>query len=166
MSDSSSGSTRGDSITSNVTFAGPIAAGELGFTDRHGRTLSLRGVNVGGECKLPLPPPVPSGRPSGAAVSYTGRPFGDAAAAAAWWARLRSWGVGLVRLVVVWEALEPRALGVYDDAYIGYVHDVVAAAGRAGLRVFIDCHQDCVCLGPKCYGGVAVWAVWAVRVRG
>lgn len=156
MSNNSSSTSGG--ITSNVTFAGPIAAGEGAFTDRHGRTLSLRGVNVGGECKLPLPPPSRERASLPPAVSYTGRPFADAAAAAAWWARLRSWGVGLVRLVVVWEALEPHALGVYDDTYIGYVRDVVAAAGRAGLRVFIDCHQDCV-WSPvwQCGGAAAVW---------
>jgi len=79
-------------------------------------------------------------------VSYTGKPFADEQEAGQWWARLRSWGIGVVRLVVCWEALEPREMGVYDEEYISYLHMLVRKADEAGLRVFIDGHQDVVCM--------------------
>jgi hypothetical protein len=49
-----------------------------------------------------------------------------------------------VRLVVCWEALEPREIGVYDEEYITYVYMLVQKAYEAGLSVFIDGHQDVV----------------------
>lgn len=145
---------RSDSpISSNVTFDSVAPHSALNcFADSHGRTVLLRGLNVSGDAKYPANSPL-----AGTAefydpehVSYVGKPFLDAEEAELWWRRLRSWGVGVVRLVVCWEALEPREMGVYDTRYMEYLHSIVEKANAAGLRVFIDGHQDCVraCLPP------------------
>jgi hypothetical protein len=139
------------SISSNVTFDKVIPHAELNaFSDGHGRTLLLRGLNVSGDAKYPVVNPL-AGTPEFydvSNVSYTGKPFASPAQAEEWWQRLRSWGVGVVRLVIVWEALEPREMGVYDEEYISYVHMLVQKAEEVGLRVFIDGHQDVVCMQP------------------
>jgi hypothetical protein len=139
------------SISSNVTFDSIIPHAELNtFSDDHGRTLLLRGLNVSGDAKYPIVNPL-AGTPEFydvSNVSYTGKPFASPAQAEEWWQRLRSWGVGVVRLVVVWEALEPREMGVYDEEYVSYVHMLVQKAEEVGLRVFIDGHQDVVCMQP------------------
>jgi len=134
-------------ISSNVTFDAVKPHTTLNtFSDSHGRSLLLRGLNVAGDAKYPQNNPLAgtSGFYDVSNVSYTGKPFKDAAEARLWWEQLRSWGVGVVRLVVVWEALEPREIGVYDEEYMNYVHTIVKEAEKAGLRVFIDGHQDCV----------------------
>ena len=141
-------------VSSNVTFGPVYPHTDLNaFADEHGRTLLLRGLNVSGDAKYPLDNPL-AGTPEfydTANVSYTGKPFRDAAEAEVWWARLRSWGVGVVRLVVTWEALEPREMGVYDEEYLRYLTMLVEKADAAGLKVFIDGHQDCVsdCEGER-----------------
>ena len=45
------------------------------------------------------------------------------------WADMAKQGFNVVRLLVSWSSLEP-ARDVFDDAYIGRVHDAVAAAPR------------------------------------
>ncbi|KAF8470793.1 glycoside hydrolase superfamily [Kalaharituber pfeilii] len=120
------------------------------FSDNYGRTLLLRGLNVGGCSKVPtiktkikvlndLTEKVEVEE----TVSYSGRPFKSVEEAAEWWKKLRQWGVGIVRWVVTWEAIEPKAIGQYDDEYIDYLYRVLEKAGEYGLRVFIDIHQDC-----------------------
>lgn len=80
------------------------------FVDSYGRSLLLRGINVSGDAKYPRINPL-AGTPEFydvSSVSYTGRPFTTVEEAGEWWSRLRAWGIGVVRLVVCWEALEPR----------------------------------------------------------
>lgn len=80
------------------------------FADSYGRSLLLRGINVSGDAKYPRANPL-AGTPEFydvSSVSYTGRPFASVEEAGEWWRRLRAWGIGVVRLVVCWEALEPR----------------------------------------------------------
>ncbi|RPB25090.1 glycoside hydrolase [Terfezia boudieri ATCC MYA-4762] len=111
------------------------------FADIYGRTILLRGLNVGGCSKAPE---ILSTSQNGQEVaSYNGRPFKNIEEAGEWWAKLKMWGVGIVRWVVVWEAIEPKAIGDYDDEYIDYLYKVLEKAGENGLKVFIDVHQDC-----------------------
>lgn len=80
------------------------------FADRYGRSILLRGINVSGDAKYPRDSPL-AGTPEFydvSSVSYTGRPFASVEEAGEWWRRLRAWGIGVVRMVVCWEALEPR----------------------------------------------------------
>jgi hypothetical protein len=115
------------------------------FTDEHGRTLLLRGVNLGGSSKVPF-------RPNGATclregfldhrnVSFVGRPF-PLTEADEHLGRLKSWGFNCLRFLVTWEAIEHAGPGIYDDEYIEYVRAVVEKAGRYGFSLFIDPHQD------------------------
>lgn len=115
------------------------------FRDAEGRMLLLRGVNLGGDSKVPT-------RPDGRtflrddfaghrAVSFVDRPF-PLAEADRHFARLAHWGFNCVRLLTTWEAVEHAGPGEYDEAYLDYFASVCAAAGRHGLYVFVDFHQD------------------------
>jgi hypothetical protein len=115
------------------------------FKDEHGRTLLLRGVNLGGSSKMPR-------RPNGAThlgagifdhrdVSFIGRPF-PLEEADEHLSRLRSWGFNTLRFVTTWEAIEHAGPGIYDEEYLDYLYQVVGKAGEHGFYVFIDPHQD------------------------
>jgi len=115
------------------------------FLDRHGRTLMLRGANVGGSSKVPRVPDggthVPGGLTDHRHVSFVGRPF-PAGEAEEHFERLRSWGLTVIRLLVTWEAVEHAGPGAYDQEYLDYLHELVARAGSHGISVIIDPHQD------------------------
>ncbi|MGA2110777.1 MAG: cellulase family glycosylhydrolase [Anaerolineales bacterium] len=115
------------------------------FKDERGRTLILRGVNLGGSSKVPF-------HPNGAThlregflddrnVSFVGRPF-PLELADEHFERLRRWGFTLLRFVVTWEAIEHAGPGLYDDAYLQFVRAVIKKAADHGFQVFIDPHQD------------------------
>ncbi len=115
------------------------------FKDGMGRTLLLRGVNLGGSSKVPY-------KPDGAThlregfydhrdVSFVGRPF-PLREADEHLERLRAWGLTFLRLLVPWEAVEHAGPGMYDDEYLAYLRAVVERAGHHGIDVFIDPHQD------------------------
>lgn len=115
------------------------------FVDERGRTLILRGVNLGGSSKVPRRPDGATHRREGffehREVSFVGRPF-PLEEADEHFARLRAWGLTFLRFLVTWEAIEHAGPGLYDEAYLDYVRAVVERAGRHGLHVFIDPHQD------------------------
>ncbi|MBI2059805.1 MAG: cellulase family glycosylhydrolase [Nitrospirae bacterium] len=46
-----------------------------------------------------------------------------------------------VRLLIVWEAVEPRR-GEYDTAYLDRLEQLIDWADQAGLYVIVDMHQD------------------------
>jgi len=113
--------------------------------DEYGRTLMLRGVNLGGSSKVPF-------RPDGATyrkqkfyehknVSFVGRPF-PLNEADEHFARLKSWGLTFLRFLVTWEAIEHAGPGVYDLAYLDYIKAILEKAARYDINVFIDPHQD------------------------
>ncbi len=116
-----------------------IVDGTARFKDEYGRTLLLRGVNLGGGAKIP--------RSSDGAffdhrrVSFVGRPF-PLEEADEHFSRLRAWWFTFLRWLVTWEAIEHAGPGLYDEAYLEYVRAVVAKAGEHGLRLWIDPHQD------------------------
>ena len=49
--------------------------------------------------------------------------------------------MNFVRLGVMWEAVE-RTEGVYDDAYLDKVADMINKLGEAGIYTLVDAHQD------------------------
>jgi hypothetical protein len=115
------------------------------FKDERGRTLMLRGVNLGGSSKVPT-------SPDGAThvgdrffnhrdVSFVGRPF-PLEEADEHFTRLRAWGFTFLRLLVTWEAIEHAGPGLYDEAYLEYIRAVVEKAAKHGIALFIDPHQD------------------------
>lgn len=114
------------------------------FLDRAGRQIMLRGVNLGGDCKVPYPDggtQFPSDFTDHREISFVGRPF-PLEAADEHLGRLAHWGFNVVRLLTTWEAVEHAGPGQYDTAYLDYLAEVCRLAGEHGLYVFIDFHQD------------------------
>jgi hypothetical protein len=106
--------------------------------DESGRTLILRGCNVGS--KTPSAP-YPSPLTSPETASFIGRPF-PLEEAEAHFARLRSWGFTFVRFFITWEAIEHAGPGVYDEEYLAYLRKVFLIAEKSGVSVYVDPHQD------------------------
>ncbi|MDR0785363.1 MAG: cellulase family glycosylhydrolase [Treponema sp.] len=106
--------------------------------DESGRTLILRGCNVGS--KTPSAPyPAPLTKPETA--SFVGRPF-PLEDAEAHFARLRSWGFTFIRFFITWEAIEHAGPGVYDEEYLAYLRKILLIAEKNGISVYMDPHQD------------------------
>ncbi len=121
------------------------------FVDDAGRSLLLRGVNLGGNCKIPSRPDgrtqIKEGFYEGKDLSFVGRPF-PAAESDAHFARLAGWGQRFERFLVTWEAVEHAGPGIYDTDYLDYLETVVESAARHDISLFIDPHQD-------------VWSRWS-----
>lgn len=115
------------------------------FLDEEGRRLLLRGVNLSGSSKVPTTPIGATHQAEGfldhRRVSFVDRPF-PLSEAEDHFERLRSWGLGIVRLLVTWEAVEHAGPGKYDMAYLDYLGAVVGKAAEAGIEVVLDFHQD------------------------
>jgi len=122
----------------DIRVAGPL------LLDRHGRQVILRGVNLGGDTKVPWPgggTENPSDFGDHREVSFVGRPF-PLEDADEHLGRIADWGFNVLRLLTTWEAVEHVGPGQYDEAYLDYLAEIVRKAGEHGLQVFIDFHQD------------------------
>ncbi|QQO10520.1 glycoside hydrolase family 5 protein [Breznakiella homolactica] len=113
--------------------------------DDMGRTLLLRGCNLGGDSKFPA---VPEGATwhrdslkNPETVSFAGRPFPEEEAETHF-RRLARWGMTFVRFTITWEALEHAGPGIYDEAYLAYLRKIFNIAKDQGIGIFIDPHQD------------------------
>jgi len=106
--------------------------------DHYGRYITIHGVNLSGSTKFPSTEAFPD---TGDPVSYVGKPF-PADQAHAWFAQIAGLGFNAVRLLAVWEAIEPDARGDYDEAYLDYYEEMVRIAGVHGIYVLVDMHQD------------------------
>ena len=115
------------------------------FKDDAGRTLHLRGVNLGGSSKVPTTPDGATWRREGfydhRNVSFIGRPF-PLSEADEHFRRLKAWGLTFLRLLTPWEAIEHAGPGQYDMAYLDYLEAVVRKAAEYGMLIYIDPHQD------------------------
>ncbi len=114
------------------------------FMDHQNRRVRLRGVNLGGDCKMPFPDGGTDHKTNFAdhkTVSFIGRPF-PLEEADQHFARLQAWGFNCLRLLTTWEAVEHAGPGKYDEAYLDYFAEICARAADFGLYVFIDFHQD------------------------
>lgn len=69
--------------------------------------------------------------------------------------RLARAGMNCIRLGIFWDGVEPQP-GVYDDAYLDRVAEVVRLAGENGIYVFLDMHQDL--FSRKFIDGAPEWA--------
>jgi len=114
------------------------------FVDQTGRRIILRGVNLGGDCKVPYPDGH-TNRPTDFSdhetVSFIGRPF-PLSEAEEHLTRLQAWGFNCLRLLTTWEAIEHAGPRRYDEAYLDYYAELCRLAGEHGLYVFVDFHQD------------------------
>ena len=114
------------------------------FVDEHGRRVILRGVNLGGDCKVPYPDGgtnFPSDFSNHREVSFIGRPF-PIGEAEEHFSRLRAWGFNCLRMLTTWEAVEHRGPKDYDTEYLDYFAELCRIAGDYGFYVFVDFHQD------------------------
>ena len=115
------------------------------FRDAARRQVILRGVNFGGDTKVPFTPNGQTHLPTDFAdhrtVSFVGRPA-PLDEIDAHLARIAGWGFNSLRLLTTWEAVEHAGPGIYDEAYLEYYTEVCRRAGHHGLRIFIDFHQD------------------------
>jgi hypothetical protein len=113
--------------------------------DEAGRTLILRGVNLGGGSKNPIGPPgwglSAESLQNPPEASFIGRPF-PLEEADAHFGRLAGAGFSFLRLVITWEALEHQGPGLYDEAYIAWLRKILLTAEKWGISVCIDPHQD------------------------
>lgn len=114
------------------------------FVDSKGRQVILRGLNVGGDGKLPYPDGGthhPTDFSDHRSVSFVGRPF-PLERADEHFARIAGWGFNVIRLVVTWEAVEHAGPGLYDLEFIEYIGGICERAQAFGLAVLVDFHQD------------------------
>ena len=118
------------------------------FKDEHGRIHILRGVNLGGSSKTPRwSERVGLHEVDGSQETFIGRPL-PLAEADEHFERLKAWGLTFLRFLVTWEAIEHQGPGIYDEAYLDYLEQIIAKAGAHGFTLFVDFHQD-------------VWSRWA-----
>ena len=54
---------------------------------------------------------------------------------------LRDAGISLVRLGLIWDAVEPE-MGSYDDAFLQYIRDILDECAAEEIYVYLDMHQD------------------------
>ena len=114
------------------------------FLDEYGREVILRGVNLGGDSKVPYPKggtQYPTDFSDHRDISFVGRPF-PLQEADEHFSRLRDWGFNCLRLLTTWEAVEHKGSGQYDADYLEYYQKICEIAGEYGLYVFVDFHQD------------------------
>ena len=119
--------------------------GKDSIYDNEGRTLILRGVNLGGDSKIPFCSPGSEIEPEFLStkkkVSFAGRPF-PLEEAESHFRRLKKAGLTFLRLVVTWEAIEHEGPGIYDEEYLAYLRKIILAGEKENISVFIDPHQD------------------------
>jgi hypothetical protein len=115
------------------------------FKDSEGRSVLLRGVNLGGSSKVPFTPDgathIRTDFSAHRNISFVGRPF-PLEEADEHYTRLQNWGFNCLRFLITWEAIEHEGPGVYDREYLDYLETILEKAGDYGFYVFIDPHQD------------------------
>ncbi|KAI9261065.1 glycoside hydrolase superfamily [Sporodiniella umbellata] len=110
------------------------------------RTVLFKGINLSGGAKLP------NGMPSHESknywvdydshVDFVGRPF-PLNEADEHLSRIANYGFNLIRFVITWESLEHEGPGIYDEAYIDYLIQILRKCEHYKLKVYMDPHQDC-----------------------
>ncbi len=115
------------------------------FKDEQGRSLLLRGVNLGGSSKIPFTPDGSTWKQEGffdhRNISFVGRPF-PLEQADEHFGRLKEWGLTFLRFLVTWEAIEHSGPGIYDGEYLDYLYQIIKKAAEYNISMFIDPHQD------------------------
>ncbi len=115
------------------------------FIDEKGRTVLLRGVNLGGSSKVPFTPNgathIKTDFSNHRDVSFVGRPF-PIKEADEHLSRLKHWGFNCLRFLVTWEAIEHKGPDEYDKEYLDYIEEILKIIESHKFYTFIDPHQD------------------------
>ncbi len=109
------------------------------------RYVQIHGINLGGSTKTPFTAPF-DGDPeqvyfADLDFTYVDRPF-PLEDADHWFGVINDLGFNAVRFILNWEGIEPHAKGEYDTEYLDFIDGMVEAAGRQGIYVLMDMHQD------------------------
>lgn len=104
------------------------------FIDPYGRDLTLHGVNVVNK------------NPE---TNYLGHVGPED------FAKFSSWGFNVVRLGIIWDGLEHEP-GVYNEAYLKGIDEMIQWAADNDIYVFLDMHQDLYSV--KYSDGAPAWA--------
>jgi hypothetical protein len=99
------------------------------FVDEHGRERIFHGINV----VVKGPPWIPSTDKFDANTSLVAEDL----------VFLKSLGVNVIRLGVMWAGAEPEK-GVYNYTYLGALKVMAAQAAQYGIYTLLDMHQDVV----------------------
>ncbi|MBI4616555.1 MAG: cellulase family glycosylhydrolase [Planctomycetes bacterium] len=99
---------------------GPLSTRGPWLVDDEGRVVILHGANASNRSKSPpFEPDLAEGDTE----------------------RWQKMGFSVVRLLVLWEGVEPER-GRYDDGYLARIGRAIDRFGGAGVRVILDMHQD------------------------
>ena len=140
------------------------------IVDSIGRTVILHGLNImnkGGQAIL-NPPAVNPVNPEQGYQWFSDfyvTPAGSATTLGEQWAQFYATnGFNVARVGIFWNSVEPKP-GVYDDAYISKIADMVNMFAKYGVFSILDFHQDAWYLGDATnvngnpYIGFPLWAV-------
>jgi endoglycosylceramidase len=141
--------------TLKLTTDGPL------MKDALGRAVTLRGVNAGGQSKRPPYFPFAFAE-SGIAGQESAPKFEKAAED--YVAIVADRGFTVVRLLFMWEAVEPTR-GTYDEVYLGRLAKLAEDFGARGIRVVLDNHQD-VYARVFCGNGFPMWTLDGYSANG
>lgn len=131
-------------ITKLLSIESRITQKNGKFTDENGRTRIFHGVNV----VYKLPPYIPSDKEFDPLLSLNAKEdiF-----------YLKKFGFNLIRLGIIWEAIE-KAEGQYDYQLLEKYKNLVNLLGQNGIYTMIDAHQD-VISRETCGEGIPVFYV-------
>ncbi len=113
----------------------PLCTAGRVIVDKSGRGVFLRGVNISQSPKR--------------SPYENWQPLSD-------FQKLRDWGFNVIRLLVIWAAIEPEK-GKIDLDYLGKLSHWIELADQVGLYVILDMHQDIFGDG-FCGDGAPRWA--------
>ncbi|MGB9600333.1 MAG: cellulase family glycosylhydrolase [Myxococcota bacterium] len=102
--------------------------------DGYGRYLNFTGVNLGGSTKVPI-------KREDGTYTYIGRPF-PLEEADRYFRIIKDAGFNTIRLLFMWEAVEPNEKGVYDEEFLDYFDKIIAKAEEHGIYVLINMHEN------------------------
>lgn len=115
------------------------------FIDQSGRERIFNGMNLVDKGKLP--------RFRKAPRNY----FANDWAKSALLPRLQQRGFNLIRLGLIWDAVEP-APGQYDETYLDFIEQYANECKNLGIYFYLDMHQDLYASMTKSGDGAPSWA--------
>ena len=137
----------------------PVVTDLTYFKDSEGRYVNIRGINLGGNIKVPVVNGTQdnetpetyyghigdeiaaskAGEPL--PFTYVGRPF-SLEKAEAYFRQIKDLGFNSVRLLANWESVYPEKKGKPDREFLEYFDRLVELAGKYDIYVMINLHEN------------------------